>query len=101
MSTIERDLHRAMDELDLQDSLLEAERIKNAEAAIDESVLKDLDAVVLQLQDSVKARISNAILDVIDEGNAVDFAFWHPFEPVADQARILFRDRVLERLKRG
>jgi hypothetical protein len=56
-----------MDELDLQDSLLEAERIKNAEAAIDESILADIDAV---------------------------YALTHPFPDVAREARERFAEQT-------
>jgi hypothetical protein len=55
-----------MDELDLQDTLLEAERIKNAEAAIDESILADIDEV---------------------------YALTHPFPDVARDARNRFGRR--------
>jgi hypothetical protein len=82
---------------DLQDDLLERERMKK----LDSDICCDIDLVVTQLETRVEARISNAILDVLDEGNEIDFAFYHPFEPVADQARIMFRDRVIEKLRGG
>lgn len=71
--------------------------------AEDEAVCTDIDAVLEQRNEHARleARISNAILDVLDAGNGIDFAFWHPFEPIADESRCRFRDQVIEQLRRG
>ena len=63
----------------------------------DEAVCRDIDAVLERRQ---MARISNAILDTLDEGDEMTYAFWHPFESIADSSRILFRDRVIEKLRK-
>lgn len=91
--------------LDLQDSLLEAERLRKLE----DEICADLNAV-LQLRKEHN-RLRAILFQVIDDGDpltkkkddirGLPWAIDNPFEPVADEARGRFIDAVIQKLVRG
>lgn len=92
MSTIQRDL---------QDRLLDGERLKSLGVVDDETICADIDSV---LEKRGEVNLRYAILTVIDDGDPLDGKAWaidHVFPDVSNDARIRFCDAVVEHLRRG
>lgn len=80
---------------------MSAQPLTHQNEAADLEILEDINAVP---EHHGEVNIKYAVLTVIDDGdptlNGGAYALWHPFESIADDARLRFCDAVISQLKK-